>query len=673
MKVQVQILHMAVPVKAKVKRNLNQRIKKQRKERQLQSTSTSGNGRLPLHESVVIGLETKFVRLTHDNEFELLDSVEDGSEIFIPKGRNNTTSPLSYVFTNEEELAYYLNQAKSETFDSLLTRVDTIQRKFLNVEGQYHTIMASDIIWSYFQDRFPYTHYLIFVGDNGSGKNSALLLFKFLGYRVFYVVSTSAANYFTVMGNREEGQVTTAEDEVEDIGDAHNYEKRNIFKSGYCSGASIPKTELEGGRSQDNWLIYCLKWLAMEELKEDKYTKGILHRSFKLKMLAGDVDYNIKDVIRFADDPKYKKLEDEIFDLRKRLFCFRLLHHKDPIPFIELNVKGRTAELTNPLIRLFQNSPVALEKILNSLSMFIQERNETNANSIESKLYQTTESLISERAARTLDPTDEDILLEPYQFTNQTIKEKLIEMTEAQEDPEKKGMYYSPEIGGFSQSKITTILKSKFKVKLDSVKINGKTHRCVEFEKKYLVRIKSNYEIPDKIRIIKPNSKPKQHQSNSELEPNSNADIDSNQNQKVTLVTPVTPLWGMEANLDTEQKVKNTYDTTKIEENAPVSYDNYNNLSNNYNGEGVKSVDKRPSIPQNAVTSVTSVTAVTEPKEAKSSKTTKERKLIQHEKEDLASNSNGVTYICPDCKEWLHSDTLSKELHQKSCKGGTQS
>ena len=75
-----------------------------------------------------------------------------------------------------------------------------MQRKFLNVEEHYHTLIAADIIFTYFQDKFPYTHYLIFVGDNGSGKNSALLYFKYLGYRVFYVVSASAANYFTVNG-----------------------------------------------------------------------------------------------------------------------------------------------------------------------------------------------------------------------------------------------------------------------------------------------------------------------------------------------------------------------------------------------------------------------------------------------------------------------------------------
>ena len=106
-----------------------------------------------------------------------------------------------------------------------------------------------------------------------------------------------------------------------------------------------------------------------------------------------------------------KILQDEIFDLRKRLFCYRLLHHKDPIPFVELNVKGRTAELTNPLIRLFQDSPVALEKILDSLSMFIQERNESNVNSFESKLHQSIESLINERM---LEPPTNDSVLKTY-------------------------------------------------------------------------------------------------------------------------------------------------------------------------------------------------------------------------------------------------------------------
>jgi len=270
-------------------------------------------------------------------------------------------------------------------------------------------------------------------------------------------------------------------------------EKRNLIKSGYCAGGSVPKTELEGGRSQDNWLVYCHKWFALEELKEDKYTKGILDRSFKLHMIPGDVQYNIKDLLTPAGDPVYQQLREELDDLRKSLFCFRLKHHDDQRLQVKLNVTGRTAELTNPLIRLFQDSPIALEKILDSLSMFIQERNETTRNSFESKLYEAVEKLVNERIARIKDgnPTDEDLVLVRYEFTNHSIKEKLIEITEAQPIPDKDNMYYSAEIGPFSQTKISSILKSKFKAKKTKPSIKRKTTRCVEFKKEYLDRIKS--------------------------------------------------------------------------------------------------------------------------------------------------------------------------------------
>ena len=162
----------------------------------------------------------------------------------------------------------------------------------------------------------------------------------------------------------------------------------------------FPRLNWKVGRSQDNWLVYGHRWLAVEEFIEDKNTKGIADRSFKLAFVTGDVDYNIKDVIRTAGDPEYQPLLDELIDLRKRLFCYRLLHYKDPILNVKLNVKGRSAELTNPLIRLFRNSPLALKRILETLSKFIEERNESKKGTFESKLYEVVSSLINERIER---------------------------------------------------------------------------------------------------------------------------------------------------------------------------------------------------------------------------------------------------------------------------------
>ena len=42
----------------------------------------------------------------------------------------------------------------------------------------------------------------------------------------------------------------------------------------------------------------------MEEFIEDKNTEGISDRSFKLALVTVDVQYNIKDVVRTAGDPR---------------------------------------------------------------------------------------------------------------------------------------------------------------------------------------------------------------------------------------------------------------------------------------------------------------------------------------------------------------------------------
>ena len=167
-----------------------------------------------------------------------------------------------------EELELYLKRARNETFDYLYLKTKLIYRKYVNIEGHLLSILSADTIYSYFQDKFPTLHYNIFVGDNGSGKNSALLVYKYLGYRVFYVVSASAPNYFTFLGEIE------------------------------------PKVDLTNGRTQGSFLTYCMKWLAMEELPDYKKIKGILDRSFVFRFIVGDVEYNIKDVMNYAGDPK---------------------------------------------------------------------------------------------------------------------------------------------------------------------------------------------------------------------------------------------------------------------------------------------------------------------------------------------------------------------------------
>ena len=482
--------------------NPKEKSPKENHKKKISIKKYSGNGRLPLRESVVIGELSKFVSLDKNKNPQYDDSIETVNEILIPGDTIDSQNPLPYIFDSEEDLTEHLEEAKNESLDSIFSKVESIYRRYVDVEDHYYTLFTGDTIWTQFQDKFGYTHYNILIGDNGSGKNSALLVFKYLGYRVFYVVSASAANYYTAMGNKEEGQITIAEDEAGDI--AEDKDKRNVFKTGYCSGGCIPKVETDGGRKQDNWLTYCQKWVAMEELPDNKEIKGILDRSLVSKFVTGDVSYNIKDVIRSAGDPKFKPLYDEIIHVRKLLFCYRLLHHDDPILDVQLNVKNRSAELTKPLIRLFQNSPVALKRILDCLSKFMIDRNEVKKSTFESKLYEAICSLFQERNNRfyAQSPTLEDTTLDASTLTNKAIRDKFKEIMDGNEIDGKPGLFYCSDFGTVSQNRITRTLKSKFKASSTKPDVNSKSTRCLSFEQASLDKISSYYSIPDKIEII---------------------------------------------------------------------------------------------------------------------------------------------------------------------------
>jgi hypothetical protein len=460
----------------------------------------NGNGKL--FESVVIGGRRTFVYLNKRKEPQFIEQINRINDILLPDDSIDTQNPIPFLFETKEELERYFEKVKKLSLDTIFSLVQSINRKYVDVEDHYHVLLAADMIWTWFQDKFGYTHYNLIVGDNGSGKNSQLLVLRYLGYRVFYAVSASAANYYTKMGNVEEGQITLAEDEAEDI--ANDRQKRNVWKSGYSSGGTVPKVELDGGRKSEDWLTYCQKWAAMEELPSNKDIKGVLDRSFVFKFVAGNPQYNIKDVIKTAGDPKFKPLFDELIDTRKILFCWRLLHYEDPILDVTLNVKNRSAELTKGLIRLFANSPFALQAIIDSLSKFMIERSETKKNSFESKLFDVICSLKEERKQR-LDSgiaTDDEISLGYTTFTNPAlinIAKVVMECVET----DKNGLYWSSLLSIMvSQAKITSLAKSKFRAEALSKKIEGKTVRCLKFEEKYLDRIKANYDIPDKLTLV---------------------------------------------------------------------------------------------------------------------------------------------------------------------------
>lgn len=110
------------------------------------------------------------------------------------------------------------------------------------------------------------------------------------------VWGVSAPNYFTFLGDIEECQGSTAEDEAEDIG--YDKDKQKIVKGGYCSGATVPKVDLSFGRKR---LVNILSQMVCN---------GGITRIQTNQGNIGRVAHNIKDVIRCAGDLQYKALYD---------------------------------------------------------------------------------------------------------------------------------------------------------------------------------------------------------------------------------------------------------------------------------------------------------------------------------------------------------------------------
>jgi hypothetical protein len=471
--------------------NVNENSKRIKR---VQIRKYTGNGTFPLQEAIVFrDGQTAFLSLGENGRPRYETEIDRPGLILHTADSLDTHNPLPYIFESPDELEQYLERARDETLDSLYFKTKAIYRKYVNIEEHYLTILSADTIYSYFQDKFATLHYNIFVGDNGSGKNSALLVYRHLGYRVFYVVSASAPNYFTFLGEIEECQGTIAEDEAEDIG--YNKEKQKILKSGSASGGSVPKVDLNYSRTQASYLTYGMKWLAMEELPDYRKIKGILDRSFVFRFIVGNVDYNIKDVIKYAGDPKFKPLHDEIIDLRKLLFAFRMIRHPAVVPDLNLNIKHRSAELTKPLLRLFssrKDAPTALEEIRRALSKVISERNELKRNSVESKLREVISNLI-ERGSN-------DLKL--YTFYNEDIWAEAKTVMNGLDNGFKPASFYTVEFGSISHKFITSIYKSKFKAESFKVGSGNETKRGLRFSKEYLDRLAIYYDVPDEIIIL---------------------------------------------------------------------------------------------------------------------------------------------------------------------------
>jgi hypothetical protein len=165
------------------------------------------------------------------------------------------------------------------------------------------------------------------------------------------------------------------------------------LKTGYQIKGKVPRVN-RNNETQQFFYTYCFKIIIAEKSPDQRNAKGVLDRTFVFTSYKGKPRYDIKEVLSPAGDRKRQELLDELTNFRKLMLIYRLIHFKDPIPDINIEVDGRDKELCKPTIQLFYNTNVQKE-IEAALQKFLDLKNQRKENAIEAALFPIIINLVS--------------------------------------------------------------------------------------------------------------------------------------------------------------------------------------------------------------------------------------------------------------------------------------
>jgi hypothetical protein len=520
-------------------------------------TTTSPNG-VGLAEAVIIGGQPMFACTINGGlSVTFFKELETEDMILRPPGKQEYPPDSAYEFANEEEFMEYIRIANEE--DNLYKLYQDVRKfytkdYFVDTEPRNTTLLTLYAITSYFQDKFSTVPYIWLIGDNGSGKNSILMTYSWLGYRVFYMSGASGANICEYLGTVEEGQGTVAEDELGNL-DEDDY-KKLLYMTGYASGSCVPKI-LNGntdGREQRYYRSYCQKISASESLPSIKYSKGVLDREFIIKCVKGFPKYNIKTTKKRTRTPEVLRLINDLQTLRKRLFAYRLARFDDVVGEIQgLNISGRALELAESALLLFnryqqspEDSKVFNDEIIPTLSGFLSDRSNRRNDSLEARLYSIIRTMIDAQGGK-------------EEFDNDTIFNVVQTEMGGRELHGRSDIFYVDDLNmTVTRTKIMKVLKEKFKaVNTRIVLADGSRQRALKILAEVLDRIKASYEDPWDIKIISIEDTSAQvNQSNQIIDPKGR--VENNPPDQVEGTTTCY----LEENVSND--VKNTINDTSI-------------------------------------------------------------------------------------------------------------
>jgi hypothetical protein len=346
-----------------------------------------------LHESVILGGLPFFIKYDAESvEIIVIEHIRENSRILRPP--NYEEYPYRpYEFVNAIELSDYVRRAKDETINSLYRKALDIVKLFNDQDNYKQNIIAVDIVWSYFQDKFGTTHYLGVTGDNDSGKSSIGNTFEAIGYRCVNMTSPSAPNIFRVLGMIEPGQCTLVLDEADKID--NDVDIMNILKTGYDYSKRVPKTNTNTWKLEFFW-TYSFKIIIAEKSLSRFKAKGLLDRTLSFSVFPGEAKLDIKEVMNPQGDPELEQALGRLLDFRKLMLVYRLLHFNDPVIDLDIGLKRRNRELCKPYIRLFYGTK-SQKEIEQTFQTLIDLKNGRRAKSIEATLIPVIINLVEEK------------------------------------------------------------------------------------------------------------------------------------------------------------------------------------------------------------------------------------------------------------------------------------
>jgi len=322
-------------------------------------------------ESVLVDSKPQFLAKRLDSgDITVKEIIEIDGIKFKPLEANEC-GYAPYAFTSAEvnELTNIV-LSKEKILDEVKEQID----RFIVAKDLDKHLILGDILLTYCQEWISTLHFPFFVGETESGKSTVLHLGKYLNYRCLYGEDLPNADIYNFLGSDEEGCGTIAEDEAQDI--VGYKEKIRTYKNSYSKNSFKARMlMLQNKKQQVYYKTFCPKWFAGEKIPQDK---GFLERLAIIYMIEGIPTSNIK---RASKDEK--KILNQI---RNKLLVWKLQNIGKPFSTVDSELKGRDQELWEDFLSGVSGTKY-FTKCQNVVNYYVNQRQETIRNSLESKLF----------------------------------------------------------------------------------------------------------------------------------------------------------------------------------------------------------------------------------------------------------------------------------------------